>query len=425
MSQAVRRAPFSANPVVGARGQRTRQRILDAALGAFGERGYHGCSVDRIAELARCSRVAFYQYFSGKEDVYRDLAEQVARQVSASTEALDQINAGRDGREALRSWVTRYAGIYARYEPVFHALETDAALASVARHTGHETVVRIHSRLRTTTLPSRQRDPVIRLLLECLNHALGVVHTLRGVAPDAYPDAPFETAVTDVLHRSLFGRCDDVNVHAPAAPAPSPLSFDARAAERLRRAGGALESPQTGSRVYSSLVASARHVFVDLGYHNTRVDDLVAAAGVSHGAFYRYFKGKDELARILNAQALHEIGTRLGEIPSPTTLDHPGGGAALRRWLRRLHSAQSGEAAMLRVWVDASLQDPVLRAESAPPLDWGRRRMARYLSPRGFGDVDMDALFMVALLGVFGARPRPPAEIEAAALVIERGLLGR
>jgi hypothetical protein len=32
---------------------------------------------------------------------------------------------------------------------------------------------------------------------------------------------------------------------------------------------------------------------------------------------------------------------------------------------------------------------------------------------------------MVALFGVFGARPRPPAEIEAAALVIERGVLGR
>ena len=36
---------------------------------------------------------------------------------------------------------------------------------------------------------------------------------------------------------------------------------------------------------------------------------------------------------------------------------------------------------MLRVWVDAALQDPALRAESAPLLDWGRRRMSRYLRP--------------------------------------------
>ena len=70
---------------------------------------------------------------------------------------------------------------------------------------------------------------------------------------------------------------------------------------------------------------------------------------------------------------------------------------------------------MLRVWVDAALQDPALRAESAPLLDWGRRRMARYLRPAGFGDVDIEAVVMVALLGVFGARPRPAAEVDAAA----------
>jgi hypothetical protein len=80
---------------------------------------------------------------------------------------------------------------------------------------------------------------------------------------------------------------------------------------------------------------------------------------------------------------------------------------------------------MLQVWVDASLQDPVLRTESAPLYDWGRRRMARYLTPRAFGDVEMDAVVMVALLGVFGARARSAAEIDAAAHMVERGLLGR
>src|SRR2546422_8981469 len=89
----VRRAPFSNNPQVGARGQRTQQRILDAALRAFGEEGYHACSIDRITKLARCSRVSFYQYFSSKEDVFRYLAGQVDRQLSASTEALDPLTA--------------------------------------------------------------------------------------------------------------------------------------------------------------------------------------------------------------------------------------------------------------------------------------------------------------------------------------------
>ena len=153
-------------------------------------------------------------------------------------------------------------------------------------------------------------------------------------------------------------------------------------------------------------MSSGRDVFVARGYHNTRVDDLVAAAGVSRGVFYRYFRNKGELARVLTARAMRAVGQPLVEIPDVSALDAPAGSAALRRWLRRYNAEHAKEAAMLRVWVDAALGDPLIRAEYAPPLDWGRRRMSRYLRPRGFGDVDMDAVVMVALFGVFGARPR-------------------
>jgi hypothetical protein len=80
---------------------------------------------------------------------------------------------------------------------------------------------------------------------------------------------------------------------------------------------------------------------------------------------------------------------------------------------------------MLRVWVAAAVQDPAIRSESGPPLDWGRRHMSRYLEPRGFGDVDTEAVVMVALLGVFGARRRPARDVDAAEHILERGLLGR
>src|ERR671919_3225161 len=115
----MRRAPFSDNPQVGARGQRTQQRTLDAALRVFGDEGYHQCGVAQITKLAGCSRVSFYQYFSGKEDVFRHLAGQVARQVGASTEALGPLTPDADGWAAIRAWVGRYAEICERYRPVF------------------------------------------------------------------------------------------------------------------------------------------------------------------------------------------------------------------------------------------------------------------------------------------------------------------
>ena len=54
---------------------------------------------------------------------------------------------------------------------------------------------------------------------------------------------------------------------------------------------------------------------------------------------------------------------------------------------------------MIRVWADAELADATFRSDSAAALDWGRRRMARFLRPRGFGDVDSEAVVTVALLG--------------------------
>ncbi len=423
----VRRAPFSDNPLVGARGQRTQQRILDAALRMFGDEGFHGCSVDRIAKVARCSRVSFYQYFASKEEVFQHLAGQVARQLSASTEALDPLTPDRRGWEALRAWVGRYAEIYTRYEPVFHAYESDAALGALAARTGEATIARFHSRLVTTTPPPRQLDAVIRLLLACLNHTFGVTGILRSgarsVAPDAYKADRVEDAVADVLHRTLFGGRIDVNMRLPNGAPPPALEFSPAMFDVFQE-DDAIRPSASRNRALAALLESGRAVFVDRGYHGTRVDDLAAAAGVSHGAFYRYFRNKDQLARILTARAMQSVWTTAIEIPD-LFADGSEGPAALRRWLRRYHVAHANEAAMLRVWVDGALQDPTLRSESAPPLDWGRRRMARYLQPRGFGDVDMDAVILVALLGVVGAQERQADKVEAAAQLIERGLLGR
>src|SRR5690242_13763949 len=122
----LRRAPFADNPAVGARGQRTQQRILDAALQVFGEAGYHSTSMERIAKVAGCSRVSVYQYFAGKEDVFRHLAAEVEREVTASTEALGPVTADAEGWAALRAWVGRHGEVYARYEPVFLAFRAAA-----------------------------------------------------------------------------------------------------------------------------------------------------------------------------------------------------------------------------------------------------------------------------------------------------------
>jgi len=43
------------------------------------------------------------------------------------------------------------------------------------------------------------------------------------------------------------------------------------------------------------IIFAARRVFAEKGYSNTRIQDLLRAAGVSPGAFYNYFSNKEEL----------------------------------------------------------------------------------------------------------------------------------
>ena len=72
-----RRRPFGANPTVGERGAETQNKILDAGLDVFAEAGFDGARVELITERAGCSRPAFYQYFSSKDDVFWKLAARV------------------------------------------------------------------------------------------------------------------------------------------------------------------------------------------------------------------------------------------------------------------------------------------------------------------------------------------------------------
>jgi AcrR family transcriptional regulator len=426
-SSVLRRAPFSDNPRVGVRGQRAQLRILDAALEVFGEDGYHECGIARITEVAGCSRAAFYQYFSSKEDVFRHLAGQVARQLTASSEALDRITPDAAGWQSVRAWVERHGDIYDRYEPVFSAFqaasESDEAVATGAHRIADRNIAIIRSKLATRPVPNRHVDPVIALLMESMSRTHHVAGVLQSSASaPAVPRSRIDDALADVTHRTLSGFDPEVNAHAPAKPGPARTTGRTPPLVEASDEGDGLGP--TGARTLAALLDAGHDVLVTRGYHGTRVDDITSAAGVSHGAFYRYFENKHQMIRVLARRAMRTVSVAFSDIPDIAADPGPAGSAALRHWLRRYNAAHAKETAMIRVWVDATADEPSLRAESADALEWGRRRMVRFLQPRGFGDVDTEALVMVALLDAFGAHRRAPTTIDAAAHIIERGFLG-
>lgn len=57
------------------RGEKTRARIIEAAVAVFGERGYEGASTRDIAAAAGVNAPAIQYYFDGKEGVYLECVE--------------------------------------------------------------------------------------------------------------------------------------------------------------------------------------------------------------------------------------------------------------------------------------------------------------------------------------------------------------
>ncbi len=57
----------------------------------------------------------------------------------------------------------------------------------------------------------------------------------------------------------------------------------------------------------AAIVAAARQVFADRGYHRTGIADIVREVQIARGTFYRYFDGKRELFQVIVQTMMAEV----------------------------------------------------------------------------------------------------------------------
>ncbi|MEZ5179826.1 MAG: TetR/AcrR family transcriptional regulator [Acidimicrobiales bacterium] len=285
----VRRPPFGANPSVGERGSDTRRRVLESALAVFGEVAYPEARVELITERAGCSRPAFYQCFV-------------------------------QGRRVLdpRHRARRGHGGAGRPAPAGHARrggadppdDVDRRVHGAPRGLGAGVpgVPRRHARRQGPGHPLGQhRRP----------HRQGPAGRVRP-APHRRQQAPRELAggrahPVQLLRRGRAGGHESPPAGArPGPPVPSGAgragggrqlqagALVGASAHPHRGAGGAGEHERPAGPGRADPPEAARRRRRDpaqAGYHDARVDDIVEAAGVSHGTFYRYFDSKDAFFR--------------------------------------------------------------------------------------------------------------------------------
>src|SRR5262249_57994439 len=96
------RATARARPhvhVVARDPQRTRERILAAALAEFSTKGLAGSRVDAIARRARVNKRMLYHYFGNKDDLFREIMKRKLEARAAWASASPD-----DPGETLRHW---------------------------------------------------------------------------------------------------------------------------------------------------------------------------------------------------------------------------------------------------------------------------------------------------------------------------------
>jgi AcrR family transcriptional regulator len=89
----------------------TRERILQAALQVFAEKGYHRGAVDDIVRVSRTSKGAVYHHFPNKEALFLALIDELSACLATAVTGAIQTSRGAVGKveAALRAGLQTFA----------------------------------------------------------------------------------------------------------------------------------------------------------------------------------------------------------------------------------------------------------------------------------------------------------------------------
>lgn len=412
----VRRPPFGANPSVGARGSTTRRRVLEAALELFAEVPFPEARVEQITERAGCSRPAFYQYFSSKEDVFWTLATRLGEEMVELANRLEPISPDPDGLARLTAWVDDFMELHERWAPVFSAFpdvtrgdrETVARTGSIADHSARR-LVDAFGRPRSEE-DLRLASSLVAVLIRCSLYA--------EAAPKDMSRRPLVRGVAELIHRVLAGPLEEVNLRRGRASGRRRVRIVAPVAPA---ATDGLHS--RGEATRRELLAAGARVLPTRGYHDMRIDDIAEEADVSHGTFYRYFESKDDFFRSLAEEASGPM------IELVERLDLSDDATGLQSWLEDWFTAYDAFGGVISTWQDMRTS-PELRDFSVQVAASVFSRLEKLLDQRDFGHPQVAASMLLALLErapyrvhTLGFSNRAD-EIVTTQTIIRRGFLG-
>ena len=114
--------------------------------------------------------------------------------------------------------------------------------------------------------------------------------------------------------------------------------------------------------VRDRILAAAVRVFSEKGYHSSTIADVVRESGLSVGAIYTYFSGKDELIRLSCDQIATRGLEQLAELIAPAKTTAERMAIAIRLYVDTIdeYDGAPGQVTLLQAWAEAD-REPVVR----------------------------------------------------------------
>jgi AcrR family transcriptional regulator len=341
---------------VGRRGLHTRDRILACASEVFLANGFHATSLDAIAKAAHASRATVYQYFAGKEEIFRELSALAEHDVLGHGEHLGQLAPTADGVDALHRWLVEWADIYDAHAAVFAefpGIGTATGLsvidASAAAEGFHQTVT---DRLRGTRLRDLEVDDAAAVL----GRIPHMVHLYRYRAMFPLPARATVTwSLTVALQLMLFPETPDAILRA-ATPAATEVRAPTAPTALDRTGTTAAVTDPAGSPISQDVLSVSSALFAERGYYAVGMEEIAAAAEVSRATLYRYFSTKDKILAELTRRAVPEIEEHAAALPAMAA-------GSLTEWMLgyvRFHRAYRG---VIRAWFDGTVAEQLSGAD--------------------------------------------------------------
>ncbi len=184
------------------RGERTRRKLLSAAEGEFGEKGFHNASISSITQRAGVAQGTFYLYYRSKEEIFRALVEHMNRTMRRHLS--EAIEGASNRAEAERIGLEAFLRFCRDHEDLFRIVMESQFVDPEAHRWYFQTLAGGYAeRLRAAQAQGEVRtgDPYTQALaLIGIAFFMGQRHRIWDDSPPI--EQALETA-TNLIHRGL------------------------------------------------------------------------------------------------------------------------------------------------------------------------------------------------------------------------------